>query len=1676
MKILTTSKESLVFLFLDLEVNAQNKIYRLGWKCCESEGDYFEKDFSLVNIQLQEFCQQNYLICGHNFRRFDYRYLTQQFPNLDSWLVMDTLELSILAFPLQPSHKLNKEYKDSQYASNNPCEDAKATQKLLATIWDVLVEHPLFPFYCWLLTCGDESADKAYQKLFKIDPHSLKFDPFQFCFKGSEIIVNVNITKLPNAATDGFEVEYLEEFWEYAPVYSFEHRLCLAALLAWNYERNQEESNVAYSGWLKHLPKFTEVINGLRPLKPEKVSYESYLEQFDIPPTPGFRPKQKEAIEAIMAGESPLILMPTGGGKSLCYQLPALMLYERQKLLTVVISPLQALMADQVADLEATGLDFGTFINGTLTQEERRLRLQQVQDGEKGLLYISPEQARSRSIRHLLSERPPAFWVIDEAHCVSHWGHNFRTDYRYLPKFIAELYIEKKLPSPRLALLTATATVAVRDDIKELFEKHKLPVKIDEALINTDPRLNLAFEVIPCADNKEQLLVQQVRQSLREGGCVLVYTTTRKKAEELAILLNRSNIPARFYHGKLDRDEKEEVLQAFKSRELNVVTATCAFGMGINRKDVRAVIHHTLSSSLEAYVQEAGRAGRDEEPASCKLFFNRQDADTVFFLKSLGQLNESDLIYIFLTVRNWRKKILGRASEEWFWITTSDIFQNSELDEKFASETEQRETKIKVALHYLEQFGFLERQENLAISLQFRLIHNSLEQSLKKFQNSLEYKQLNDNQKQQFWRLISAMHKMQSKSEKTDTSLDLLSDLAGVSIMKLPTCINLLKRAGVCSYEIPVTVYVVKTGATATRPNFDRLKQTSIAFLEILFEKLGNKNSIQLNLRALVSQLDPDYSQKLKGEILLKILENWSRFGWVKFSLMRSNIVRVFYVDESISKDIEKHHDCCSLLIEVLYREMEGQTSAKYITTDVGHLAEKLSQMTPARRWYFRDIKQALQGLVHLKLIRITEGTNLFQQAMKVRVFKQKNISTIKKHYLILENFYKEEIRRTHIMLAYGQFDEIKRVNLVKHYFSYTSEKFKQTYPQFYQKNAPVIDDDYDRILNPLNDQQREVVRAEDPALAIIAGPGSGKTRTILHRLAYLVKVKRVRPDRVLLLAYNRNAKQELQSRLYSLIGNTASSVRIFTFHGLALALLGRTLGQETATIDLNTLLPEACKLIETGDELDEEDNQVRRAQLLGNVEYIFVDEYQDVGETEYRFIQLLAGLGDSEDEKRAVQINLCVIGDDDQNIYSFRGTNPRYIRQFEKEYKAKRFLLTENYRSTEAIISAANQLIQHNLKRCKQHPDEQVRIDRDRVGETGLPVEAWRFQDTNAQAGWIQQKVQNWLTDGVFKHEIAILAKEWNQLSKARLLLESAGISTHALNKSNDIKLTRHRVTQELIERLQKNPHKVLSEDQSVVDWFNIFCQQHNYHLAQSTIQVLHKIMYDLDKERGYSYGEMALPISAEEILTAIFEFSQSNESFTQEDAVLVTSCHGAKGLEFRKVILLTERFCDTEDERRLCYVGMTRAKEELALCSITENSLITQAGLVAKFQEFDTRILPHNLKYLDFIPKDVYLGHRATLNRQQIITQLREGMPLQLKVNRFENGWDLYTKDEVLIGALSRHAHKKLHQEIDLGFKFQPGEVSVKHIYYHLKRDQLTEKIEDHWYVVIPQIRICR
>jgi len=333
---------------------------------------------------------------------------------------------------------------------------------------------------------------------------------------------------------------------------------------------------------------------------------------------PDFRPGQDQAIRNVLGGGDSLTIMPTGGGKSLCYQVPALLLPG----VTLVVSPLISLMKDQVDALEAAGAP-ATFINSTLPQGEIQARLEGAQRGEYKLVYVAPERFDGEGFRRRLAGIPVSLLAVDEAHCVSEWGHDFRPSYLRLRE------VRSLLGDPPVAALTATATPEVRDDIVR-----QLRLRDPAVLVTGFDRRNLHWHVMPAKNDSERdrLLLRLLKG--REGSAI-VYASTRKNVDALTALLNGMGTRAVGYHAGLPDRDRKRIQDEFMSGQVRTVIATNAFGMGIDKGDVRIVVHYNMPGNLEAYYQEAGRAGRDGGESDCVLLHAHKDKFThEYFINS----------------------------------------------------------------------------------------------------------------------------------------------------------------------------------------------------------------------------------------------------------------------------------------------------------------------------------------------------------------------------------------------------------------------------------------------------------------------------------------------------------------------------------------------------------------------------------------------------------------------------------------------------------------------------------------------------------------------------------------------------------------------------------------------------------------------------------------------------------------------------------------------------------------------------------------------------------------------------------------------------------------------------------------------------------------------------------
>lgn len=326
-----------------------------------------------------------------------------------------------------------------------------------------------------------------------------------------------------------------------------------------------------------------------------------------------FLEAQEEIVQTILDGKDTLVIKPTGGGKSLCYQLPALL----REGITVVVSPLIALMKDQVDALEARQIP-ATFINSTLSAEEYRNRLDGMEKGAYKMVYVAPERFRAEGFVRRLQGLTIAFFAIDEAHCLSQWGHDFRPDYLRLGQAVA------RLGHPQVAAFTATATPEVRADILT-----HLKLREPKTFIAGFSRPNLRLTVRQVQGEAEKL--ERIKELIFEHRVGIIYCSTRKKVDSVTASLEEQGVSVIAYHGGMSDEARSEAQSRFMSGAVEVAVATNAFGMGIDRADIRFVAHYQTPGSVEAYYQEAGRAGRDGEPAVCELLFNFADTQVQEF-------------------------------------------------------------------------------------------------------------------------------------------------------------------------------------------------------------------------------------------------------------------------------------------------------------------------------------------------------------------------------------------------------------------------------------------------------------------------------------------------------------------------------------------------------------------------------------------------------------------------------------------------------------------------------------------------------------------------------------------------------------------------------------------------------------------------------------------------------------------------------------------------------------------------------------------------------------------------------------------------------------------------------------------------------------------------------------
>ena len=705
------TNRSIAFIDTEIEPKSQ-KILDIG--SVKDDGNSFHKASITEFIQFIKHAQ---FVCGHNILKHDIKYIGSAL--LDAGInpsnMIDTLYLSPLLFPTKPYHALLKDDKLQSEDSNNPLNDSIKAKDLL---YDEIATF--------------KQLDDVLKQIF----YFLLNDKKEFHSFFRFISYVSTSSDIENLIREKFKNEICEQAQLVKLISENPTELAYCLSLINSFVQHKKVHSITPPWVLKNYPEVEKIMFQLRN-KPcisgchycnEVLDVHKGLKRFfgfDSFRTYGGEPLQEKAVKAAIDNKSLVAVFPTGGGKSITFQVPALMSGETSKGLTVVISPLQSLMKDQVDNLEKIGITEAVTINGLLDPIERAKSFERVEDGSASILYISPESLRSKTIEKLVLGRKISRFVIDEAHCFSSWGQDFRVDYLYIGDFIKSIQEKKNLEEGiPVSCFTATAKQKVIEDIQDYF-REKLSISL-ELFTSTASRTNLQYKVFEKEDEEEKY--QVARDLIDEKNCpTIIYVSRTRKAYLLAERLTKDGYNAKAYHGKMDKQEKSENQDLFINGKIQIMVATSAFGMGVDKKDVGMVIHYEISDSLENYIQEAGRAGRDENiTADCFVLFNEEDLSKHFILLNQTKLSIKEIQQVWKAIKDitrFRSTVSNSALE---------IARKAGWDENVV----EIETRVTTAIAALEDAGYLKRGQNMPRIFANSILSKNAQEAIEKINAS----------------------------------------------------------------------------------------------------------------------------------------------------------------------------------------------------------------------------------------------------------------------------------------------------------------------------------------------------------------------------------------------------------------------------------------------------------------------------------------------------------------------------------------------------------------------------------------------------------------------------------------------------------------------------------------------------------------------------------------------------------------------------------------------------------------------------------------------------------------------------------------------------------------------------------------------------------------------------
>ena len=1096
--------------FIDTEIEQlRGKILDLG--AMKEDGNLFHQT-SLDNFT--QFLKGSEYICGHNILNHDIKYIGNavQQAGINSSNIIDTLHLSALLFPTIPYHSLVKDDKLQTEERNNPVNDSIKARDLfnseVAEFWQT--DETLKEIF-WLLL----NPTKEFGAFFRFINYSSTNSRVEIIIRSKfrdEICEHSDLARI--IAEHPIELAYCLSLINSFIVHKKIHSITPPWVLK-NYPEVERimlllRSKPCLTG-CNYCNNALDIYKGLSKFFGFN-SYRAY----------GGEPLQEKAVRAAVNNKSVLAVFPTGGGKSITFQVPALMSAENSKGLTIVISPLQSLMKDQVDNLEKNGITEAVTVNGLLDPIERAKSLERIENGAASILYISPESLRSRTIEKLILGRKVARFVIDEAHCFSSWGQDFRVDYLYIGDFIKLIQQKKNLEdSIPVSCFTATAKQKVIEDIRDYF-KEKLSINL-EVFTSKAARTNLHYKVFKRQSEDEKYLT--VRDLIEEKKCpTIIYVSRTIRAFKLAEQLVKDGFNAKPYHGKMDKKDKTENQNAFLSGETQIMVATSAFGMGVDKKDVGLVIHYEISDSLENYIQEAGRAGRDENiSADCFVLFNEEDLSKHFILLNQTKLSIREIQQIWKAIKDitrFRSKVSNSALE---------IARKAGWDDSVV----EIETRVTTAIAALEDAGYLKRGQNMPRIFASSFLSENAQKAIDKINSSEKFE---EKQKEQGVRIIkklfSSRSKKESSNETAESRVDYISDHLGIVREEVINIINLLREENILADAKDLTAFIKKT----------EHKNRSLAIVEtyskienFLFPHFKEEESV-FNLKELNEDAEKYGCENVNTNKIKTIINFWCIKNWIKRKNLKHNKNHIALLclqnKKELKEKLEKRHELANFITAFFYDNKMNNIAKDQEDKDEILIEFSVHELKSAydnsgdlfkKEISIYDIEDTLFYLSRIEAIKIEGGFLVVYNALTIERTEQNNKKQYTKDdYQKLNQFYESKVQQIHIVGEYAQrmIDDYKNaLQFVEDYFHLNYDSFLNKYFKGSRQNEikrNITPAKFRQLFGELSPTQLKIINDNEARhIVVAAGPGSGKTKVLVHKLASLLLMEDVKHEQL---------------------------------------------------------------------------------------------------------------------------------------------------------------------------------------------------------------------------------------------------------------------------------------------------------------------------------------------------------------------------------------------------------------------------------------------------------------------------------------------------------------------------------------------------------------------------------